>query len=346
MEKIVDFKELQSDGDRFEHVVTRILQRKGFKMIRKRAIGPDKGRDFIFEESLDSLVKPKKRKWVVQCKLSVSNVGFSGVNNIEKTLKVYGAESYLLVVSSDVTVSLIDYLDSFSGEYDIDRWTYHELQEELLMNLDIFSEYFPKSYTGYMERWHRTEIDICNSLKKTTHTFSNQLIWDSTRRWQAYHSAWCNGNLQVKKMQNKVTILIENPVNSKQNQFAVALNGETYRDEFRLLNICKPQKLEFTCLYDGEFVFNLEVTGEDRNPYFIAYASGLPYKNPHESSDGYYRYANYHICEKNKIGRYLKVERIVSEDLIKLYSVAPLIVNRICLTTTKTAKIRDLKIFA
>jgi len=74
MQKIVNFRELQSDGDRFEQLVTRLLERKGFRMLRKRAIGPDKGKDFIFEENLESLIKSKKRIWVVQCKLAVSNI--------------------------------------------------------------------------------------------------------------------------------------------------------------------------------------------------------------------------------------------------------------------------------
>lgn len=346
MKKIINFAELQSDVDRLEHLVSRILERKGFRMVRKRSIGPDKGRDLIFQENLDSLIKPKTRNWVVQCKLSESNIGYGEVDNIEKTVKMYEADAYLLVVSSDVTESLMDYVHSFANDFDTERCTYHELQEEILANLDLFCEYFPQSYQEYIERWQGEQIDLLASIKMTKHSYTQPGEWDSLGRWYTYHGGWYQGNLQLKKMQKKSTLIIENPNESGANQFAVALYGERVNNQVRQLNICKPSSIKFSCLYEGEFVLNLDITGEDMRPYYIAYSFGTPISDPHDSFDGYARYANYNLSNKKKIGQYLGIERIVHEDLIRLFSVAPIIVNRICFTTTKTAKIRDLLIFS
>jgi len=345
MQKIVDFGELRSDGDRFEHVVTRILERKGFKMIRKRAIGQDAGRDFVFVENLQSQLKLKTRKWVVQCKLSASNVVCSGVRDIDKTIKQYSSGAYLLVVSSDVTESLMNYLHSLSGEYDVERWTYHELEEELLLNLDLFSEYFPKSYLRYMERWTGKEVDITNRLEVTNQDFSGPLAWDSTRRWQTYHGRWYKGKLQVKLIKRTTTIYMEKSKETDEKWFAIALYGEMHKDEHRLINICKPTKLVFSYKNLGEFVCHLEITGEDRRPYFLAYVAGVVDTGPYITHDGISGYANYNIGTKKTNAKYIKVERLVSEDLMRLYSVAPLLVNRICFTTERNARIKDLKIF-
>ena len=53
-------------------------------------------------------------------------------------------------VSKDITEKLMDYLVKCSNSFDVTRWTYHELEEELLSNLDLFGEFFPTSYSKYI----------------------------------------------------------------------------------------------------------------------------------------------------------------------------------------------------
>jgi Holliday junction resolvase-like predicted endonuclease len=344
MNKIVDFNELQSDGDKFEHVVCRLLERKGLRLIRPRASGPDKGRDLIFEESMESLILQKKRRWVVQCKLSKSIVNWNKIQDIEKTLRCYSADSYLLVVSSDVTENLMDYLEKCSEEFDITRWTYLELEEELLSNLDLFGEFLPKSYSTYMNLWRGVEIDICSSFKKTNHAFTKLDEWDSSGRWHTYHTGWVYGNLKIKRINKKNTIILENSKESNITQFGVALYGEMHGSEYRNLNICRPKYMSFSYMNDGNFVCNLQVLGEDKRVYFLAYYTSDIIRSPNISEDpAGIKYANYCIGDSKKKRSYCKVERLITKDLLKLYSVEPLIIDRICFTVTRSTKIKSIK---
>jgi Holliday junction resolvase-like predicted endonuclease len=343
MKKIIDFGELRSDGDKFEHIVCRLLERKGLRLIRHRAIGQDKGRDLIFEENLQSRLLPKKRRWVIQCKLTASNVNWDKVDNIEKTLKCYEADSYLLIVSKDITEKLMDYLEKCSNSFDVTRWTYHELEEELLSNLDLFGEFFPTSYSNYIGLWQGTDIDICRSLEKTNHSFSKFNEWDSSRRWWTYHIGWFSGKLTIKKINRENTIILENSKEASNVQFGIALYGSRQGAAFRNLNISRPNYMSFNFMNDGDFVCNLQVMGEDRNIYYLAYYTSDLQKDPYASEDpSGMKYGNYCIGGSKSKNRYCKVERLVAKDLLRLFGVAPLIIDRICFTVSNKAKIKSL----
>lgn len=346
MKKIIDFNELQSDGDKFEHIVCRLLERKGLKLIRHRASGSDKGRDLIFEENLKSQIFPRKRRWVVQCKLSTKpSTSWDKVRDVEKTLKCYDADSYLLVVSNDVTENLMDYFEACSKSFDITRWTYYELEEEFLSNLDLFGEFFPKSYSKYMDLWKGSEIDVSGSLVETAHSFRKFNEWDSSGRWITYHTGWFSGDLQIKKINRENTIILKNSKEINNSQFGVALYGERQKSQFRNLNVCKPSHLSFKFINDGDFVCNLQVIGADRKIYFIAYYTSDLQKDAYPSEDpSGIKYANYCIGESKKKNAYSKVERLVTKDLLRLYGVEPIVLDRICFTVTNEAKLKSLKI--
>lgn len=343
MKRIIDFGELKSDGDKFEHIVCRLLERKGFKLIRHRATGPDKGRDLIFEENLQSRLLHKKRRWVIQCKLTASNVSWDKIDDIEKTMKCYEADSYLLVVSKDITEKLMDYLEKCSNSFDVTRWTYHELEEELLSNLDLFGEFFPISYFNYIGLWQGTDIDVSKSLEKTKYSFSKFNEWDSTRRWWTYHTQWFSGELIIKTINRENTIILANSKNANNAKFGIALYGVTQGNAFRNLNITRPSYISFSYMNNGDFACNLQLLGEDRNIYYLAYyTSDLP-KDPHVSQDlSNMKYGNYFIGGSKSKNRYCKVERLVAKDLLRLFGVAPLMIDRICFSVSNRAKIKSL----
>jgi hypothetical protein len=61
------------------------------------------------------------------------------------TIEHYNADGHLLVVSSDLTTELTEYLEKVrnGGKYWVEWWTRTEIEHKLPMNLDIFSR-FPK----------------------------------------------------------------------------------------------------------------------------------------------------------------------------------------------------------
>jgi hypothetical protein len=64
---------------------------------------------------------------------------------IRDTIEHYNADGYLLVVSSDLTTELTEYLEKLrnGGKYWVEWWTRTEIEHKLRMNLDIVSR-FPK----------------------------------------------------------------------------------------------------------------------------------------------------------------------------------------------------------
>lgn len=84
---------------------------------------PDGGRDILIIRDKGD----KKTLTICQCKAYKKSVNKSHVCDIRDTLDYHNAKGFLLATSSDITVPLIDQLQSLKKRYDVDWWTGREL---------------------------------------------------------------------------------------------------------------------------------------------------------------------------------------------------------------------------
>ncbi|WP_433938566.1 restriction endonuclease [Paenibacillus lautus] len=146
---IFEWKE-NIDPERFELLVREVLiKEEGVMRVRKIGDGnePDAGRDLEVDWVLpdkNPYKSPNDVPYVrlnilVQCKAYKRNVGKDRVNDIRDTIDMHKAHGYLLVVSSNITRTLTDYLKELRGrgDYWIDWWTRNELEDRLRKHLDI-----------------------------------------------------------------------------------------------------------------------------------------------------------------------------------------------------------------
>lgn len=144
----------QINSDRFELLVRELLLKED-GVIRVRKIGainePDAGRDLEVEwafPDLNPFKRPESNPYVignilVQCKAYTRSVGKDKVNDIRDLIDMHSSNGYLLVVSSSITKTLLEYLKKLrgKGEHWVDWWTRHELEDKLRKNLDILHRF-------------------------------------------------------------------------------------------------------------------------------------------------------------------------------------------------------------
>lgn len=145
-------------GDRFESLVGALLARMP-NVMSVRQVGqshePDGGRDFLCDwvvpaESVPAATTApsgrqpplKKLRVIVQCKASTSSVGKGQVHGIYDAVQQYGVDGYLLVVSSRLTVPLIDKLEGLRERIAmVDWWDRSTLEDRLTDNRDLLPNF-------------------------------------------------------------------------------------------------------------------------------------------------------------------------------------------------------------
>ena len=106
---MIDFKELPSDGIKFEQMVRELLIRSGFET-HWTGVGPDLGRDLIVIEKSDGRIASFQRKWLVSCKhyaQSGKSVGLDDIQNIIDECESVNAQGFLLVCSTQPSSSVV-----------------------------------------------------------------------------------------------------------------------------------------------------------------------------------------------------------------------------------------------
>ena len=99
---MLDFKELDQNGETFELLIRDILARKGFQ-VQWSGRGADGGKDIICIERRDSFFAADSKKWLVQCKhnaRSGKSVSHSDLDDIVDSCTQHNAEGYLLACST------------------------------------------------------------------------------------------------------------------------------------------------------------------------------------------------------------------------------------------------------
>jgi hypothetical protein len=143
------------DDARFELLVHDLLAvEPGVRWIRRvgQSREPDEGRDLMCEwatppaagESIHDQIPPLAiRKVVVQCKASRVSVGKAIVQDVYDTVKRHASNGYFLAVSSQLTVSMIRFMENLrnGGEMWADWWTRSEIEDRLRRHPEILLRY-------------------------------------------------------------------------------------------------------------------------------------------------------------------------------------------------------------
>jgi hypothetical protein len=153
---LVNFRWNEQINDaEFENLILDLLKREpGVHRARLVSVANERdgGKDILCEwftaplavESVSEQVPPTVfRRVIVQCKAYSKSVGKSEVRDIRDTIDHHQATGYFLAVSSQITTTLTDHLDSLRrrGNIWVDWWTRSELEERLSKHRDIAQKY-------------------------------------------------------------------------------------------------------------------------------------------------------------------------------------------------------------
>jgi len=138
---------------RFEELVHSLLNEDP-QVQRVKQVGhsnePDGGRDCIAEVTQGFLHRGTKQdapeqisQIIVQCKVSLKNVGKNTVLDIRDTVDRYSAQGFLLVSFPGITRPLVDYIESMRTRnlFWIEAWTKADIEARLRANLSCARRY-------------------------------------------------------------------------------------------------------------------------------------------------------------------------------------------------------------
>ena len=118
---MLDFTELNVDGQDFELLIREMLFRKGLT-IYWSGKGPDGGRDLICVERRDSCFFPDEKRWLIQCKHNAHSgkaVGISDLDEIVDSCQQHNCKGYLLVCSTYPSSAVVNRLQSITDNQTI-----------------------------------------------------------------------------------------------------------------------------------------------------------------------------------------------------------------------------------
>lgn len=160
---MLDFKEIDKNGDDFELLIRELLYNKGLEVYWSGK-GPDGGKDLLCIERYQSHFKWFTRRWLVQCKHNAHSgkaVGVSELGGIENSCGLYNADGYFLVCSTFPSATVVSTLDGIerNGKITTAFWDCRALERQLLVpeNWSIVNMFFPDSVKRL--GWQISKID-------------------------------------------------------------------------------------------------------------------------------------------------------------------------------------------
>jgi hypothetical protein len=117
---MLDFSELGGNGRGLEQLVREILLAMDFRPSWS-GVGPDDGRDLLFEERGLPVLGGKIRRWLVSCKdnsISGAAVGVGELGSVVDLVKQHGAEAFLLVCTTHPSSGAVERLRAIEARAD------------------------------------------------------------------------------------------------------------------------------------------------------------------------------------------------------------------------------------
>ena len=160
---MLNFKELPSDGIKFEQLIRELFMRSEFE-VHWTGVGPNGGRDLVLTEKVAGPLAPFERKWLVSCKHfahSGKSVGLEDVRDITDACRAVNATGFLLVCSTQPSSSVVRRLHEIdaSGEIATRCWDSIEVEKRLdtPATFPLNSLFFPVS--GQTRPWRIYNTD-------------------------------------------------------------------------------------------------------------------------------------------------------------------------------------------
>lgn len=160
---MLDFKELPSDGIKFEQLIRELCIRSEFE-VHWTGVGPDGGRDLVVTEKVAGPLAPFERKWLVSCKHlahSGNSVGLDDVRDVTDACRAVNAAGFLLVCSTQPSSSVVRRLHEINahGEIVTRYWDGIEVERRLdtPATFPLINLFFPVSAQNRPWRIYNTD---------------------------------------------------------------------------------------------------------------------------------------------------------------------------------------------
>ena len=160
---MINFKELDKDGNDFELLIRELLYNKGLEVYWSGK-GIDGGKDLLCIERPISCFKSVEKKWVVQCKHNAHSgkaVGITDLEDIVGICDAHNATGYILACSTYPSSSVVQRFEQIQNNKHITIvfWDARTIERELLRpdNWDVANMFFPKSMND--SKWRISTIE-------------------------------------------------------------------------------------------------------------------------------------------------------------------------------------------
>jgi hypothetical protein len=148
---MLDFKELPSDGIKFEQLIRELFIRLELE-VHWTGVGPDAGRDLVVTEKAIGKLAPLERKWLVSCKhfaLSGRSVGLDDIAGITDACAAVDATGFLLAASTQPSAAVVRRLEELSGAGHLTTRYWDGIEIEKRLNapetFPLIDQFFPAS---------------------------------------------------------------------------------------------------------------------------------------------------------------------------------------------------------
>ena len=159
---MLDFKELPTDGVLFEQLIREMLLRSGFE-VHWTGVGPDGGKDLIATETVNGLLRPFARKWLVSCKHKAhggASVVRADVEGIVDDCARVGAEGFLLACSTQPASSVVSKLEELQARGSLQTLFWDAIEIERRLDVPelfpLMHQFLPASAQARPWRIHNT----------------------------------------------------------------------------------------------------------------------------------------------------------------------------------------------
>lgn len=334
---LIDFSELKGRADSLETIAREILARKGFVALRS-GVGPDGGKDLRFKEIVKGPLFDYERIWVVQCKYKSSSSRYVAPGDfknesIRQIIERNKAQAYLLVTTSRPTTTVQANIDSVAES---DRnllaitWDRAHLEQELCQHVDIFKEYFPKSYRNAYGSSPSRSRRLLHQFPNIDATLSPHN--KSVGEWEVYYRGRMEGRVTLKGQKTKLLVL-----RSKRGQ-DFSLRVPRWENPLGL-----PAGLFRVKFKTSQPIqMHLFVIAEDRKNYFITYRTSDGKEGQVRDGQGT-PYANYPIGKVRNNRKWQSVERDLNTDLEKYFQTRVLLVEHMFFNVSEEAHFKDIE---
>ncbi len=151
---LVDFTEIQEDGELWELFSRDFLQEIGFYIENQPNRGADGGKDLLVTEELSGMLNKYRFRWLVSCKnyaKSGKSVTDKDELNLRERLEAFGADGFIGFYSTIASTGLNNLLVNLKSNFKIKDFRIFDskLIENYLIRLGfsrLLLRYFPLSY--------------------------------------------------------------------------------------------------------------------------------------------------------------------------------------------------------